>query len=149
MAPRSTCLERQHDCWELRTSAEHDSITARPLCVIRTFRGGRREASKSLAQPEAEVDSIGTHTDQSGAGLLLAHIDHPASGCGPLSDAGCSSMWGLESGRGVRRLLPRMVVVLCHMGRIGGRTGQSIDPRSTIHWVGCPVTAAMWSKSAS
>jgi len=31
----------------------------------------------------------------------------------------------------------------------GAEIRQSIDPRSTIDWVGCPVADAMWSKSAS
>ncbi len=76
MARGSLRLKRQPDYWELRAYAGPDPITARPRYVSRTFRGGKREANKALAQLVAEVDSIGTHADQSVAGLLLAHIDH-------------------------------------------------------------------------
>jgi hypothetical protein len=54
-------LKRQPDYWELRAYAGPDPITARPRHVSRTFRGGKRESNKALAQLVAEVDSIGTH----------------------------------------------------------------------------------------
>jgi hypothetical protein len=76
-------LERQPDYWELR--------------------GSKREADMALAQLVAEVDSIGTHADQSVARLpttprLVAEGMHVRS-CGRATLTG-SSEWSL----GPRRL---------------------------------------------
>jgi hypothetical protein len=81
--------------------------------VSRTFRGGKREANKALAQLVAEVDSIGTHADQSVAGLLLAHIDH-------LEQRGREART-IESYRGIARKVAA--------DRLGGKMIQDLGPK--------------------
>jgi hypothetical protein len=69
-------LKREPDYWELRAYAGRDPITARPKYVSRSFRGGKRDAGKALAQLVAEIDVKGTQADLSVDGLLASHIDH-------------------------------------------------------------------------
>jgi integrase len=113
MARGSLRLKRQPDYWELRAYAGPDPITARPRYVSRTFRGGKRDANKALAQLVAEVDSIGTHADQSVAGLLLAHIDH-------LEQRGREART-IESYRGIARKVAA--------DRLGGKMIQDLGPK--------------------
>jgi len=113
MARGSLRLKRQPDYWELRAYAGPDPITARPRYLSRTFRGGKREANKALAQLVAEVDSIGTRADQSVAGLLLAHIDH-------LEQRGREART-IESYRGIARKVAA--------DRLGGKMIQDLGPK--------------------
>lgn len=48
--------QRGESSWELRVHAGRDDVTGRKHYVTRTFRGGKREASKALASLVAEVE---------------------------------------------------------------------------------------------
>jgi integrase len=106
-------LKRQPDYWELRAYAGPDPITARPRYVSRSFRGGKRDANKALAQLVAEIDSIGTQANQSVAGLLLAHIDH-------LEQRGREART-IESYRSIARKVAA--------DRLGGKMIQDLGPK--------------------
>ena len=113
VARGSIRLKREPDYWELRAYAGPDPITARPRYVSRSFRGGKRDANKALAQLVAEIDSIGTQADQSVSGLLLAHIDH-------LEQRGREART-IESYRGIARKVAA--------DRLGGKTIQDLGPK--------------------
>jgi integrase len=69
-------LKRKPDYWELRVYAGRDPVTNKRRYVSRTFRGGKRDASKALVALVAEVDKEAVAADVTVDRLLAAHIDH-------------------------------------------------------------------------
>jgi integrase len=113
VARGSLRLKREPDYWELRAYAGTDPITARPRYVSRSFRGGKRDANKALAQLVAEIDSTGTQADQTVAGLLVAYIDH-------LEERGRAART-IESYRSIARKTSA--------DRLGGKAIQDLGPK--------------------
>ena len=58
-----TLREKSRGVWELRAFAGRDPVTGRSRQVSRTFRGGRREAERKLAELVADVSTGGSHGD--------------------------------------------------------------------------------------
>ena len=79
MAGGSPRLKREPDYWELRVYAGRDPVTQKKRYVSRTFRGGKREANKALADLRQEVNREPITADVTVDRLLAAHIDHLAA----------------------------------------------------------------------
>jgi integrase len=79
MAGGSVRLKREPDYWELRVYAGRDPVTGRKKYVSRTFRGGKREANKALADLRHEVTREAVSADVTINRLLDSHIDHLAA----------------------------------------------------------------------
>ncbi|MEM7275549.1 MAG: tyrosine-type recombinase/integrase [Actinomycetota bacterium] len=79
MAGGSLRLKREPDYWELRVYAGRDPVTGRKRYVSRTFRGGKRDANRALADLHQEVTHQGITADVTVDHLLSSHIDHLAA----------------------------------------------------------------------
>jgi integrase len=91
--------QRGASSWELRVHTGRDESTGRKLYVTRTFRGGKREASKALATLVAEVER-GTLTGRGGTLGELCERWYEASASG----------WSPTVVAGYRRILDRHVL---------------------------------------
>jgi integrase len=79
MSGGSLRLKREPDYWELRVYAGRDPVTQKKRYVSRTFRGGKREANKALADLRHEVNRDAVTADVTVNRLLASHIDHLAA----------------------------------------------------------------------
>jgi len=69
-------LKRPPDYWEFRVFLGRDPVSGRQRSVSRSFRGGKRDASRALAAFVAEQSSGTAQTDMALEALMVTYIDH-------------------------------------------------------------------------